>query len=1025
MSISVDLMELRPRKSELQGFSMLPGTTDMDHEPETDLTDFDLSPEHAPPRNLEKKLSSHSLASKTSKKSNHSTSSRLKHGNSSQGLKTSSQRSIVKTGVAGVAIDAGPLDVKGLISERMERSGTEALERREACRTAGLANKRADRRAATRKSMMARQADMEAGTGSMGSDGTGSYETTDSHTLPGQTREFDNILADSKAATGSSSMEMKNLKSNARNSANGAAHSRSSGVESQNSAKSSGTLSAWQKSKAALKVMKITSNMKSVVQTVSSGDRLKRGDSTVSTASAQEVNVIASVAKAMHMDENMVAVLSRKSTTDSIEEHPRDSTLDPVPEQSPTFMAEVRQQGFEQMKRVASQVWKQRDLPHEFRTHGNALDVICPSLYPPELEHGFLAQELEEFASENVRGSRSAILAMIVVTCFSVIACSTKDMVDLMPLQYISLPIPLLLLMSLWVFIYTRSADNASRRRIVQRIRRLQFVSAVFVFYVICWQCMTSINDGIDASTRLIRIIVVLMAWSSLPQPVPLKIVLVTIHFAVCLWGLMVAWKESMHPWFVAERMCYLYTFSCLFFLLARQRALETRMSYMSRLVSGEVAKGNEQEKMKMAEKLEWMERDGEEVLRSMMEAHKNRLNVLKGDLENCEAKSMIRKLHHDLVRDYVTIARLDFANESELKDRTAKLVESFQELRHFSEVESERLAVIMKEVYEHFALLPDWNSVREIPAFDAFRRDDHHPQEKIHQKSVCDWWQKKTDALPEQLEHEVGMMMEPIAWYGQRAQWARGCFVRHLKNAIKKFNVAVCAKDLGLEPESIERMWNRSNKTQQIAGLNWDLDSMLESDLLKMSGTMTHEYLVHGPNAGLQIGPIKEAFRVKAKVEEYGEEGDLKKYPDNKCLAKYVCDWLRARVIFANPTAMSLFFWYIMYKVPELTVVACKNKLLKPPEGDTSCNIHLNVCFEVQNEEHTAEIQLLLENFLIAKDLEHKYYEFRRAKKVMEILNPVLEELDPVDEEDEEDIEEVKPTCDRTDEIESSNVEV
>lgn len=118
-----------------------------------------------------------------------------------------------------------------------------------------------------------------------------------------------------------------------------------------------------------------------------------------------------------------------------------------------------------------------------------------------------------------------------------------------------------------------------------------------------------------------------------------------------------------------------------------------------------------------------------------------------------------------------------------------------------------------------------------------------------------------------------------------------------------------------------------------------------------------------------------------------------MSKYPEQDVKEKYVCDWLRARVIFANPMAMAIFFWYLNFKQPKLKVCVAKNKLLSRPEGDTSCNIHLNVRFDVQGEEHTAEIQLLLETFVIAKDLEHKYYEFRRATRLVEILEPVLED--------------------------------
>jgi hypothetical protein len=36
-------------------------------------------------------------------------------------------------------------------------------------------------------------------------------------------------------------------------------------------------------------------------------------------------------------------------------------------------------------------------------------------------------------------------------------------------------------------------------------------------------------------------------------------------------------------------------------------------------------------------------------------------------------------------------------------------------------------------------------------------------------------------------------------------------------------------------------------------------------------------------------------------------------------------------------------------------------------------------------------ELQLLLENFVLAKDLEHKYYEIRRATNIKAMLSPIF----------------------------------
>lgn len=158
-------------------------------------------------------------------------------------------------------------------------------------------------------------------------------------------------------------------------------------------------------------------------------------------------------------------------------------------------------------------------------------------------------------------------------------------------------------------------------------------------------------------------------------------------------------------------------------------------------------------------------------------------------------------------------------------------------------------------------------------------------------------------------------------------------------------------------------------------------------------------EYLRCGRNAALQIGPNKERPRARAKLAELEQRGrtDPEAYPD-KDKEVYICDWLRARVVFANPTALAVFFWYLMAKGEEnfsLKVLSVKNKLrFRPgdgPEGDTSASIQINVSLNSQGEPHVAEIQLVLENMILAKDLEHKYYEFKRAARLTDILKPVF----------------------------------
>merc|ERR1712193_270886 len=99
------------------------------------------------------------------------------------------------------------------------------------------------------------------------------------------------------------------------------------------------------------------------------------------------------------------------------------------------------------------------------------------------------------------------------------------------------------------------------------------------------------------------------------------------------------------------------------------------------------------------------------------------------------------------------------------------------------------------------------------------------------------------------------------------------------------------------------------------------------------MLDLMEAQYVETGPNAGLQVGPPKDRARIEAKVLEYADEStkDPDGFPDTQCVAKYVSDWLRCRVVFSNPQTLAVFFWYLIFKVPELRVIRSKNKLVIP----------------------------------------------------------------------------------------------
>jgi len=200
--------------------------------------------------------------------------------------------------------------------------------------------------------------------------------------------------------------------------------------------------------------------------------------------------------------------------------------------------------------------------------------------------------------------------------------------------------------------------------------------------------------------------------------------------------------------------------------------------------------------------------------------------------------------------------------------------------------------------------------------------------------------------------------------------------------------NRATIIADLGLDVEQIAELRKVLCPTAEALAV-FDATAPLGYNGMSMSPALVSRYIEHGKHAGLQIGPVKGHARAEAKVSEYAAEENE---TDDKNLAGYITDWVRGRIVCASPLALAAAFWYLQLWIPELRVVRCKNKLLKPPaNNDHALNIHLNVEFDVQGETHIAEIQLLLEAFLIAKDLSHKYYEYHRATQVHEILGPVF----------------------------------
>lgn len=364
--------------------------------------------------------------------------------------------------------------------------------------------------------------------------------------------------------------------------------------------------------------------------------------------------------------------------------------------------------------------------------------------------------------------------------------------------------------------------------------------------------------------------------------------------------------------------------------------------------------------------------------------AHKLRIDDLTRELENSSAKEEIDREHERLVGLYTRLA-CDNKDSSQRSPTIQTIAERFRKLLLLAEDESTRLASVMGKIHDEFSVHQEWSFVTRCP---CFRYDT---REKLHQGTIPRWWRQ--DAGWQEAHNELGLAEDKIDWFRGQAQWAMRPFRHLLGRAVQKFNAAETPDQLDLDPEEILHWWNQKHPGD-LKEFPFSKEDRIGGER-EVSQGLKHECVEHGRHVSLQLGPLKEHQRARAKVEDYSRQSE-EDYPDAACREKYITDWLRGRAIFASPQALSMFFWYLVRKEAEtgLRIVSCKNKLLSRPSGDdTSANIHLNVQFRcLGGAHHVAELQLLLENFVLAKNLEHQYYELRRAKRIGEVLNPIFD---------------------------------
>lgn len=493
-------------------------------------------------------------------------------------------------------------------------------------------------------------------------------------------------------------------------------------------------------------------------------------------------------------------------------------------------------------------------------------------------------------------------------------------------------------------------------------------------------------EDAAD-SKWILAVLLCFKAYATMPL-FDLKCLLVLVLTISAVWPVV----HGALPNILEQAGCLLLG-GLLIFVDARQRCLDRMRIYLEMRVREDSQDLVEVELKVLKDEMQRLVKASESI------AQKHRIDSLTKEIENPEAKERIAREHARLVGLYTKFACRDGSHMS-AESRMAELADmnkGFIKLRSMAEQESQRLASIMGEVHDEFAAIEDeWELVKKCPNITS------PLPEKPHQLEAPAWWDQQLDQdceienPYEDVQSAVGLVHDQIEWYRIQAEWAKQDFTSLLSQAVQKFNEAEIPFDLGLDPEDVQQWWNDKNPTKQFDDIPFEGEMAIAGSRM-VSNEIKHQCVEHGRHCALQLGPLKERGRAAAKVEEYGKKGG-EAYPDLH-KARYVTDWLRARVLFASPKALSLFFWYLMRRQEEtgLEISLVKNKLQERPVAtDTSANIHINVEFKSLHgsARHTAELQLLLENFVLAKNLEHKYYELRRAQKFVEILLPIFPDI-------------------------------
>merc|ERR1712216_503526 len=127
------------------------------------------------------------------------------------------------------------------------------------------------------------------------------------------------------------------------------------------------------------------------------------------------------------------------------------------------------------------------------------------------------------------------------------------------------------------------------------------------------------------------------------------------------------------------------------------------------------------------------------------------------------------------------------------------------------------------------------------------------------------------------------------------------------------------------------------------------------------------------------------QSARVEAKAKILRTELSSEHSHVEEPAERYVLDVLRATCSFEDPFALRLFY-EALCRV--FTVIRVKNKYCEPPSAETgSPSVLLNVGIPTPSGMLIAEVQLILQAYLVAKTVQHRSYEALRAASIFDLL--------------------------------------